>query len=322
MRILVAGGAGFIGATLCEKLLLQGHIVVCVDSLHTGREQAVDRLRAFKGFSFFQQDIAKIPCFDAAMPLDQIYNLASPASPLWYQKDPIRTIETNVIGTRNLLDLALRHGASLLLASTSEVYGDPEQKPQREDYWGNVNTTGPRACYDEGKRCAEALVSAYRSQHQIDTRIARIFNTYGPGMRCDDGRVVSNFITRILGGQAIDIYGDGRQTRCFCYVDDMVEGLIALMDSDCSTPVNLGSDHEISITELAHIIGRMLNHSVVINHCPALTDDPRERQPDLEKCRRVLDWQATTSLEAGLQKTVASFEQMRQEDARQIQSYD
>lgn len=321
MRILVAGGAGFIGATLCEKLLLRGHAVVCIDSLQTGSVQAVDRLRAFTGFSFFRQDIAQAPYIGPEGQFDQIYNLASPASPMWYQKDPIKTIETNVIGTRNLLDLARLHGARFLLASTSEVYGDPEQKPQREDYWGNVNTTGPRACYDEGKRCAEALVSAYRSHHQMDTRIARIFNTYGPGMQRDDGRVVSNFITRVLEGQAIDIYGDGSQTRCFCYKDDMVEGLVALMASDCVTPVNLGSDREISIMELASIVGHVLGKPVAIKHGPALVDDPRKRQPDLEKCRRVLGWQATTPLEEGLRKTAMFFVQAQQTHATPRQAH-
>lgn len=307
MRILVAGGAGFIGAALCEKLLGLGHSVVCVDSLQTGSAQAVDRLRAFACFTFLYQDI--VQQLDALQvgPLDQVYNLACPASPRQYQQDPVKTIETNVIGTRNLLELSRRTRARLLLASTSEVYGSPQQKPQREDYWGNVNTTGPRSCYDEGKRCAEALVQAYQTQHQVDTRIARLFNTYGPGMQRDDGRVVSNFVTRILDGTPIDIYGDGRQTRCFCYVDDMVEALISLMASDCTTPVNLGADHEVSVTELAHLIGRVLGKTVTLHHMPALVDDPRERKPDLEKCRRVLGWRATTPLEAGLLKTAAFF---------------
>jgi UDP-glucuronate decarboxylase len=245
-------------------------------------------------------------------PVEQIYNLACPASPRQYQQDPVKTIETNVIGTRNLLDLARLTRARFLLASTSEVYGSPERKPQREDYWGNVNITGPRACYDEGKRCAEALVQGYHTQYRVDTRIARIFNTYGPGMQRDDGRVISNFVTRILDGAPIEIYGDGRQTRCFCYVDDMVEALIALMACDCTTPVNLGADREVSVAELAHLIGRVLEKPVALHHTPTLVDDPRERQPDLEKCRRVLGWQATTSLEAGLLKTAAFFAQ-RQE---------
>ncbi|BCI68792.1 NAD-dependent epimerase/dehydratase family protein [Acetobacter aceti] len=312
MRILVAGGAGFIGATLCKQLLLRGHTVVCVDSLQTGSALAIDRLRKFGGFSFIRQDIVQILDIGAVGTLDQVYNLACPASPRHYQKDPIKTIETNVIGTRNLLDLALQNGARFLLASTSEIYGSPERKPQREDYWGNVNTTGPRACYDEGKRCAEALVTAYRSQHQADTRIARIFNTYGPGMQRDDGRVISNFVTCLLDEKKIEIYGDGNQTRSFCYVDDMVDGLIALMASDCATPVNLGSDHEVSIMELACIVGRVIGKSVVITHCPALIDDPRERRPDLEKCRRVLGWQAITPLELGLRKTAAFFAKTQQ----------
>lgn len=307
MRILVAGGAGFIGAILCEKLLGLGHAVVCVDSLQTGSGRAVERLRAFAGFIFIHQDIAQPLDASQVGRVDQIYNLACPASPRQYQQDPVKTIETNVIGTRNLLDLARRARARFLLASTSEVYGSPQQKPQREDYWGNVNTTGPRACYDEGKRCAEALVQAYHTQYEVDTRIARIFNTYGPGMQRDDGRVVSNFVTRILDGVPIDVYGDGQQTRCFCYVDDMVNALEALMASECTTPVNLGSDHEVSVTELAHLVGQVLERPVSLRHVLALVDDPRGRKPDLEKCRRELGWQATTSLEAGLSKTAAFF---------------
>ena len=308
MRVLIAGGAGFIGAALCERLLLQGHSILCVDSLQTGTLRSVDRLRSFAGFSFFHHDVAQPLDFKPTEQLDQIYNLACPASPLQYQKDPVRTIETNVIGTRNLLDVAAQHGARFLLASTSEVYGDPEQKPQREDYCGNVSTIGPRSCYDEGKRCAEALVSAYQVQHRIDTRIARIFNTYGPGMQRDDGRVVSNFVTRVLDGQPIQIHGDGRQTRSFCYVDDMVDALSRLMSSGCTTPMNLGSDHEISILELAQMVGQVLDRLVMIEHCAALVDDPRERKPDLEKCHSVLGWQATTLLKTGLAKTAAFFE--------------
>lgn len=307
MRILVAGGAGFIGAALCEKLLISGHVVVCIDSLLTGSTHAVNQLRTLGGFTFIQQDITQSLEVSQVGPIDQIYNLACPASPRKYQQDPVKTIETNVIGTRNLLELARRTRARFLLASTSEVYGSPQQKPQREDYWGNVNTTGPRACYDEGKRCAEALVQAYHTQHQVDTRIARIFNTYGPGMQHDDGRVISNFVTRILDGTPIEIYGDGRQTRCFCYVDDMVEALTALMACDCTTPVNLGSDHEVSVTELAHLVSIVLGKQITLHHTPALVDDPRERKPDLEKCRRVLGWQATTPLAVGLSKTAAFF---------------
>lgn len=312
MRILVAGGAGFIGAALCKRLLRLGHAVVCVDSLQTGSAQAVDRLRASARFTFLQQDIALSLDPGQVGPVTQIYNLACPASPRQYQQDPVRTIETNVIGTRNLLDLARLTNARFLLASTSEVYGSPQEKPQREDYWGNVNATGPRACYDEGKRCAEALVQAYHTQYRVDTRIARIFNTYGPGMQRDDGRVVSNFVTRILDGKPIEIYGDGTQTRCFCYVDDMVEALIALMASDCSTPVNLGSDREMSVTELARLVGRVLEKPLTVRHVAALVDDPWERQPDLEKCRRVLGWQATTTLETGLLKTAAFFGQTQE----------
>jgi UDP-glucuronate decarboxylase len=312
-RILVAGGAGFIGAHLCRYLLGLGHDIVCVDSLQTGSKQAIEHLLEinhlydFNRFTFIHQNIVESLKKRNVGELDQIYHLASPASPVHYQRDPIGTIETNVIGTKNLLELAQHSRARLLLASTSEVYGDPKEKPQREEYCGNVNITGPRACYDEGKRCAEALIRAYHTQRQVDIRVARIFNTYGPGMQRDDGRVVSNFITSILDGKPIKIHGNGNQTRCFCYVDDMVEALVALMASDCTTPVNLGSDREISVTSLAYLIGQVLEKPVSLLHKPALVDDPRERQPDLEKCRSVLGWQATTSLEEGLLKTAAFF---------------
>lgn len=307
MRILVAGGAGFIGAAFCEQLLRLGHSVVCIDSLQTSTMRSVDRLRTFCGFTFIHQDIVQPLDDSQVVDVDHIYNFACPASPQQYQRDPVKTIETSVIGTRNLLELARRMGARFLMASTSEVYGDPQQKPQREDYWGNVNTTGPRACYDEGKRCAEALVQAYHTHYQVDTRIARIFNTYGPGMQRDDGRVISNFVTRVLDGEPIVVYGDGAQTRCFCYVDDMVEALMALMASECTTPVNLGSDREISVKELADLVGRVLERPITVRHVDALINDPRERKPALEKCRRVLGWQATTSLEVGLSKTAAYF---------------
>lgn len=307
MRILVAGGAGFIGTALCKELLGLGHGVLCVDSLQTGSMQAVEQLSAFAGFTFLHQDIAQPLDASQVGPVEQIYNLACPASPKKYQQNSVKTIETNVIGTRNLLNLARLNRSRFLLASTSEVYGSPQQTPQSEDYWGNVNTTGPRSCYDEGKRCAEALVQAYRTQHQVDTRIARIFNTYGPGMQRDDGRVVSNFVTRILEGAPIEVYGDGRQTRSFCYIDDMVKALIALMASNCYTPVNLGEDREVSVVELAYLVGRVLKKTVSLQHLPALIDDPRQRRPDLEKCRRVLGWQATTTLEEGVLKTAAFF---------------
>lgn len=307
MYILVAGGAGFIGAALCQKLLILGHTVLCIDSMYTGSAQAIDCLKGYERFTFICQDIAQPFGFSKLGTIEQIYNLACPASPKKYQKDPVKTIETNIIGTRNLLELARSQSARFLLASTSEVYGSPEKKPQREDYWGNVNTTGPRSCYDEGKRCAEALVYAYHTQHGVDTRIARIFNTYGPGMQRDDGRVVSNFVTRIIDDEPVDIYGDGNQTRCFCYIDDMVEALITLMSSNCTEPVNLGSDREISVKALAYLIGQVLGKEVTLRHTPALDDDPLERRPDLEKCLRILGWQATTPLEDGLLRTAAFF---------------
>lgn len=312
MRILVAGGAGFIGAALCTELLKLGHSVLCVDSLQTGSLQSVKKLSEFENFTFIHQDIVQPLDSKKIGLVEQIYNLACPASPKKYQENPIKTIETNVIGTRNLLELAHLAQARFLLASTSEVYGCPLQMPQSEDYWGNVNITGPRSCYDEGKRCAEALVYAYGEQHQIDTRIARIFNTYGPGMQHDDGRVVSNFVTRILSGLPIEIYGDGYQTRCFCYVDDMVNALIALMSSECNTPVNLGTEQEVTVLELALLIGSILDKPVNFRHFPALVDDPRERRPDLNKCRRVLGWEASTTLKEGLLETAAFFAQAKE----------
>lgn len=314
MNILVAGGAGFIGATLCQKLLALGHTVLCVDSMYTGSAQAIDHLRSHERFTFICQDICQPIDVSRLKAVEQVYNLACPASPQKYQQDPVKTIETNVIGTRNLLELARSQSARFLLASTSEVYGSPKQKPQREDYWGNVNTTGPRSCYDEGKRCAEALVYAYHTQHGVDTRIARIFNTYGPGMQRDDGRVVSNFVNRIIDDEPVCIYGDGSQTRCFCYIDDMVDALIALMSSDCTEPINLGSDHEISIKTLAYLIGQILGKEVIVRYTPALLDDPLERRPDLEKCCRILGWKATTSLEDGLLRTANFFAKCQEHD--------
>lgn len=304
MRVVVAGGAGFIGAALCQFLVTSGHTVICVDSLQTGRLENLAGLLAQENFVFIQQDIVQPLNIE---PVHQIYNLACPASPVHYQHDPVGTIETNVLGTRNLLALAQRSQARFLLASTSEVYGDPEQKPQREDYRGNVNTMGPRACYDEGKRCAEALAYAYWAHHAVDVRVARIFNTYGPGMQVDDGRVVSNFIVQGLAGEPVRIDGDGSQTRSFCYRDDMVDALVALMASDCTTPVNLGSDQEISISDLALQVGAVLGEPLHITHAPGRPDDPQERLPDLTKCRQLLGWQARTPLAVGLRKTAEYF---------------
>ncbi|MDD9199154.1 UDP-glucuronic acid decarboxylase family protein [Aliivibrio sp. S2MY1] len=304
MRILVAGGAGFIGSHLCENLIQQGHFVVCIDSLITGSKHNIEHLFN-NNFTFIEHDIVNTINMDD---IDQVYNLACPASPNKYQKDPISTIDTNVIGTKNLLELAKRNRARFLLASTSEVYGDPQQHPQREDYFGNVNTFGPRACYDEGKRCAETLSYEYSRMYGVETRIARIFNTYGPKMQVDDGRVVSNFIVGALTKHEICIYGDGSQTRCFCYIDDMVEGLVSLMGSDCKTPVNLGSDHEVTVNELANRVNAIFQQEINVVWQSIPQDDPMKRKPDLSKARRELNWNIATPLDMGLEKTAEYFQ--------------
>jgi UDP-glucuronate decarboxylase len=304
-RILITGGAGFVGSHLCAVLLDQGHEVLCVDNYFTGRRANIEPLLDNRRFEAIRHDIT----FPLYVEVDQIYNLACPASPVHYQSDPVQTLKTNVHGAINVLGLAKRTKAKILQASTSEVYGDPEVHPQREDYRGSVNALGPRSCYDEGKRAAETLFSDYRRQHGTRTKIARIFNTYGPRMLPDDGRVVSTFIIQALAGEPITIFGDGRQTRSFCYVDDMVEGLVRLMatDDDVAGPVNLGNPQECTIIELAERVIAMTGSSSTIVRKPLPADDPRRRQPDISLAERILGWTPSVSLDDGLRRTIDHF---------------
>jgi UDP-glucuronate decarboxylase len=303
-RILVTGGAGFIGSHLCEQLLLDGHSVVCLDNLFTGAIRNVQHLCAHDQFEFIRHDVNE-PFYVEA---DQIYHLACPASPMHYQRNPARTIRTCVQGTLHALELARDVGARLFLASTSEVYGDPTVHPQNEDYWGNVNPIGPRACYDEGKRCAEALTVSFARQYGVSVRIARIFNTYGPRMRENDGRVVSNFISQALGGAALTIYGDGRQTRSFCYVSDLVEAARRLMALDADTgPMNLGNPRESTIEQIARTITRLAQSRSELVFRPLPQDDPVRRCPDISRARELLDWQPQVPLEDGLRRTIADL---------------
>ena len=304
-RILITGGAGFIGSHLCERLLAEGHDILCVDNFYTGTRDNVVHLLGNPHFELLRHDIT----FPLYVEVDEIYNLACPASPVHYQNDPVQTTKTSVHGSINMLDLAKRVGAKILLASTSEVYGDPEVHPQQEDYWGRVNPIGPRACYDEGKRCAETLFFDYHRQMGLLIKVARIFNTYGPRMHPNDGRVVSNFIMQALGGQPITIYGDGRQTRSFCYVDDLVEGLVRLMGSaDSFTgPVNLGNPVEFTMLDLAQGILRQVGSDSELVFHPLPQDDPRQRCPDITLAGQVLDWRPGTCLDDGLARTVDYF---------------
>ncbi len=305
LRILVTGGAGFLGSFLCERLVAAGHEVVCVDNYYTGRRRNVAHLLEQPNFELLRHDIT----FPLYVEVDQIYNLACPASPVHYQRDPVQTTKTSVHGAINVLGLAKRTGAKILQASTSEVYGDPSVHPQREDYWGNVNPIGPRACYDEGKRCAETLFFDYHRQNKLRIKVARIFNTYGPRMHPDDGRVVSNFVIQALRGDPITIFGDGAQSRSFCYVDDMIEALIRLMDSpdDVVGPVNLGNPAEIAIKALAEQVIALTGSASPIEHRPAVTDDPVRRRPDIALAGRVLQWEPRVPLAEGLARTVAYF---------------
>lgn len=304
-RVLVTGGAGFLGSHLCERLVGLGNDVICVDNLFTGNKDNIRHLIGNPYFEFIRHDVTQ-PIF---VECDQIYNLACPASPVWYQRDPIYTIKTSFYGTMNALGLAKRVGARILQASTSEVYGDPDIHPQPESYWGNVNTTGPRSCYDEGKRAAETLFFDYRRQHGVDIKVMRIFNTYGPRMDIGDGRVVSNFIVQALRGEDITVYGDGSQTRSFCYVDDLIEGMIAFMDSQggFTGPVNIGNPGEFTIRQLAEMVISLTGSKSQIVYRELPADDPVQRKPDISLARQKLQWEPSIPLEEGLKKTIVFF---------------
>lgn len=307
-RILVTGGAGFIGSHLCERLLKEGNEVICLDNLFTSTKDNIATLMDNKYFEFIRHDIIQ----PIHLEIDEIYNLACPASPIHYQYNPIKTIKTSVMGAINMLGLAKRVKAKILQASTSEVYGDPLVHPQYEEYWGNVNPIGPRSCYDEGKRCAESLFINYYFQNKVRIKIARIFNTYGPRMHPNDGRVVSNFIIQAIQNKPITIYGDGTQTRSFCYVDDMLDGLIKLMNTsdEIIGPINLGNPSEFKIIELAELIIDLTNSKSEIIHLPLPEDDPIRRQPDITKAKSILEWQPKISLKEGLVKTIEYFERL------------
>jgi len=299
-KILVAGGAGFIGSHLTKKLLNEGHYVICVDNLLTGQKE---NIQSNKNFKFIHHDITK----PIDIKIDEIYNLACPASPKQYFKYPIYTTKISVIGTLNLLELASKHNAKYLQASTSEIYGDPLIHPQTEEYFGNVNPIGPRACYDEGKRCAETLCSDFKREKNLDIKIVRIFNTYGPNMKIDDGRVISNFITQALQNKNLTIYGNGSQTRSFCYVDDLVEGLIKMMNSNYSGPINLGNPEEYTILEVAKKIIKLTNSKSKIIFLNALENDPKLRKPNINKAKKLLNWRPKFSFDEGLTHTINYF---------------
>jgi len=307
-RILVTGGAGFIGSHLCERLLEQGNEVLCVDNFFTGTKDNIKHLLDNPYFEVIRHDI----CFPLYVEVDEIYNFACPASPIHYQRDPVQTTKVSVLGSINMLGLAKRVKAKILQASTSEVYGDPEVHPQREDYWGNVNPIGPRACYDEGKRCAETLFFDYYRQHRLKIKVIRIFNTYGPRMHPNDGRVVSNFIVQALKNEPITVYGDGSQTRSFCYIDDLVDGIFKMMNSpdDFTGPVNLGNPEEYRIIELAKKIIELTGSRSKIIFKPLPQDDPRRRRPDITLARAKLGWEPSTPIEEGLKKTIHYFDSL------------
>ena len=306
MRILVTGGAGFIGSHLCERLLAAGHDVLCLDNFFTGRRANIINLLEDHHFELIRHDVIE----PILLEVDQIYNLACPASPIHYQYNPVKTVKTSVMGMINMLGLAKRVRARILQASTSEVYGDPLVHPQPEEYWGNVNPIGLRSCYDEGKRIAETLMMDYHRQNKVDTRIARIFNTYGPRMLEDDGRVVSNFIVQALRGEPLTLYGEGDQTRSFCYVDDLVEALIKLMNvADVHDPVNLGNPGEFTIKQLAEEVVRICGSKSGVEYLPLPEDDPKQRRPDISRAQKLLDWNPTIPLNEGLTKTISYFKQ-------------
>lgn len=304
-KILVTGGAGFLGSHLCEKLLQQGHDVLCVDNFYTGDKDNIRHLLGHPNFELLRHDVT----FPLYVEVDEIYNLACPASPIHYQHDPVQTTKTSVHGAINMLGLAKRVGAKILQASTSEVYGDPEVHPQPESYWGKVNPIGIRSCYDEGKRCAETLFFDYWRQHDLRIKVVRIFNTYGPRMHPNDGRVVSNFIVQALRNEEITIYGDGKQTRSFCYVDDLLEAMVRTMNTedDFTGPVNIGNPGEFTMLELAQLVIKLTGSRSKITHRPLPSDDPKQRQPDISLAKTRLGWQPTVILEDGLKETVSYF---------------
>ena len=307
MRILVTGGAGFIGSYLCESLLNQGHEIICLDNLFSGSKTNILPLRDHANFEFLRHDVTR----PILLEVDQIYNLASPASPIFYQYNPVKTVKTNVLGTLNMLGLAKRVKGRILQASTSEVYGDPLDHPQKETYWGNVNPIGLRSCYDEGKRVAETLMMDYHRQNQVDVRIARIFNTYGPRMSVQDGRVVSNFVVQALREQPLTLYGDGSQTRSFCYVSDLVSGLEKLMAKEALwDPVNLGNPGEFSMLELAELVKDLTGSRSEIRFDPLPPDDPVRRRPDIGRARELLDWEPSVNLRAGLTCSIEYFDNL------------
>lgn len=307
-RTLVTGGAGFLGSFLCDRLLADGHEVLCVDNFFTGRRSNITHLLDNHAFELLRHDV----CFPLYVEVDEIYNLACPASPIHYQFDPVQTTKTSVIGAINMLGLAKRLKIPILQASTSEIYGDPDVHPQTENYWGNVNSIGPRSCYDEGKRCAETLFFDYRRQHNLQIKVARIFNTYGPRMHPNDGRVVSNFIVQALNGQPITIYGDGNQTRSFCYVSDLVDGLVRLMRTapDFTGPCNLGNPVEFTMLELANQVIALTGSKSAIVHKPLPQDDPRQRQPNISLATAQLGWRPEVALQSGLVHTITYFDEL------------
>lgn len=308
MKILITGGAGFIGSNLCDYLLARGHEIICLDNFFSGSKNNIKHLLKNSKFKLVKQEVER-PYF---FKVDQIYNLACPASPIWYQKNPIKTVETNILGALNALRLAQKNGCRVLQASTSEVYGDAKIHPQIEDYWGNVNPIGPRSCYDEGKRCAETLFFDYRKEHAVKIKVVRIFNTYGPRMAVDDGRVVSNFIVQALRGRAITIYGDGSQTRSFCYVEDTIKGIVKMMEAPSFFvgPVNIGNPVEFTVKKLAEKIIELVSSQSKIIYKPLPQDDPKQRQPDISLARQKLNWQPEIDLEQGLLKTIEYFKKV------------
>jgi UDP-glucuronate decarboxylase len=316
-RILVTGGSGFLGSHLCERLLAEGANVICVDNFFSGTRSNIEHLVGHKRFELMRHDVT----FPLYIEVDEIYNLACPASPIHYQRDPVQTTKTSVHGAINMLGLAKRVRASILQASTSEVYGDPSVHPQPEEYWGNVNSIGPRSCYDEGKRCAETLFFDYRRQHNMRIKVVRIFNTYGPRMHPNDGRVVSNFIIQALLGRDITIYGDGKQTRSFCYVDDLIEGFVKLMATpdNVTGPINLGNPGEFTMLELAQLVLDHTGSRSKIVHRPLPQDDPKQRRPDISKAQDVLGWAPRVALKDGLKRTVEYFEGMLKDDTIRAQ---